>query len=154
MQRAPSVTLLVTSRTRLDLRAEWLLTLVGLSWPSGEALDGMEAYGAVRLFVQQLHQLQGHGPSNAEEWQAAARICRMVEGNPRAIEQAAAAAWESSILQTATALETSSGVRKVHLQDAQTRHLRRPAAFEQSASLWSHGEQHVLGQQPVYCGWS
>ena len=28
----------------------------------------MEAHGAVRLFVQQYSQLQGHGPANEEEW--------------------------------------------------------------------------------------
>ena len=33
VQRVPSVTLLVTSRTRLALRAEWLLTLEGLGYP-------------------------------------------------------------------------------------------------------------------------
>ena len=33
LQRVPNVTLLVTSRTRLELRAEWLLTLEGLGYP-------------------------------------------------------------------------------------------------------------------------
>ena len=39
LQRAPGVTLLVTSRERLALQGEWLFDLEGLSYPTDEAID-------------------------------------------------------------------------------------------------------------------
>ncbi len=117
LQRAPQVTLVVTARSRLRLRAEWLLKLEGLGYPNGEAFEVMQGHGAVRLFVQQYSQLQGHGPANDEEWLAVARICRLVEGLPLAIEHASAATWNRSIVQTATALAADRNGAASHLRE-------------------------------------
>jgi DNA-binding SARP family transcriptional activator len=48
LQRAPGVTLLVTSRERLALQGEWLFELPGLSYPAGELVDGVENYSSVQ----------------------------------------------------------------------------------------------------------
>ncbi len=140
LQRAPNVTLLVTARSRLGLRAEWLLTLEGLGYPNGEAFELMQRHGAVRLFVQQYSQLQGHGPANDEEWLAVARICRLVEGLPLAIERASAATWDRSIVQTATALAAdrngaATRLRNTPLQRAAPWHYGAPFSDPEPRTL-------------------
>lgn len=114
LQRAPRVTVMVTSRRRLAVRAEWLLALTGLDYPPEETSVGLMGYSAIQFFAQQWHQLQGHDPSNDLEWQAVAHICRLVEGNPLTIERAVVAAWSSSIMHTATACETDRHARPTH----------------------------------------
>ena len=61
LQHAPSVTTLVTSRARLNLQAEWLFDVEGLSYPSANSPGGSQRladYSAVQLFVQRATQVQ------------------------------------------------------------------------------------------------
>ena len=53
LHNAPNLTIMVTSRERLNVRGEWMIELGGLSFPSpGEALHGPpEFYSAVALFA-------------------------------------------------------------------------------------------------------
>jgi DNA-binding SARP family transcriptional activator len=148
LQRAPQVTFLATSQSRLGLRAEWLLTLEGLGYPNGEAFEAMQGHGAVRLFVQQYSQLQGHGPANDEEWLAVARICRLVEGLPLAIERASAATWNRSIVQTATALAADRNGAVSHLRDTRLQH----AAPWHYGTAFSSPDLRVLAHDAVYDG--
>lgn len=148
LQRAPHVTILATSQSRLGLRAEWLLTLEGLGYPNGEAFEMMQRHGAVRLFVQQYSQLQGHGPVNDEEWLAVARICRLVEGLPLAIERASAATGGRSIVQTAIALAADRNGAASHLRATP---LQRAASWHYGAPF-SDPEPRLLSQEALNGG--
>ena len=106
LQRAPGVTLLVTSRERLALPGEWLFDLSGLSYRLGEPIDGIEGYSAVQLFVQRAGQVRRQFALADGEARAVARICRLVEGLPLAIELAAAALRTRSCTAIAAAIET------------------------------------------------
>ena len=52
LKQAPGLKLLITSRERLNLAAEWVYDVSGLPYPAGEMLAGVEGYPAVQLFVQ------------------------------------------------------------------------------------------------------
>jgi predicted ATPase len=54
---APRVTILVTSRERLNLQEEWVLPIEGLPYPETAPTAGLERYPAIYLFVQRARQL-------------------------------------------------------------------------------------------------
>src|SRR5262249_26055401 len=66
LAQAPQLTILMTSRERLNLRAEWVFDVDGLAYPpeepyaSGAPHPLLEPtrYGAVQLFVQRATQVQ------------------------------------------------------------------------------------------------
>src|SRR5215470_3813745 len=62
LAHAPHLTMLVTSRERLNLQAEWLFEVDGLAYPPEDAHgpdDALAGYSAVELFVQRAQQMQG-----------------------------------------------------------------------------------------------
>ncbi len=92
---ARDVTILLTSRERLDLHGEWLYEVPGLAFPddsvanNDDALGSIERFPAVQLFC---HEAQALVSSFSLEDQclAVASICRKLEGLPLAIQLAAA----------------------------------------------------------------
>ncbi len=90
LAEAPGVALLVTSRERLRMQAEWVLELGGLAVPAGNQGGRIARSDAVVLFVERARRTIGEfvlGPHNQE---AVAQICRRLDGLPLAIELAAA----------------------------------------------------------------
>ncbi|MBI4673686.1 MAG: AAA family ATPase, partial [Chloroflexi bacterium] len=87
LARAPAVRVLVTSRERLNLRAEWLLSVRGLPMTQTGADTGAPS-AALRLFAERAAQV---APDFDFEHEAAQvhHICALVEGMPLAIELAA-----------------------------------------------------------------
>ncbi|MEZ4712456.1 MAG: BTAD domain-containing putative transcriptional regulator [Caldilineaceae bacterium] len=88
---APQLTMLITSRARLNLRQEWAFPLAGLSvsaQPETPPADLADA-SAIALFSERARQ---HDPNfDATTQQTALRqICQLVGGMPLAIELAAA----------------------------------------------------------------
>ena len=83
----PHLTLLFTSRTRLEVRAEHVLELGGLSLPK-LGTDLMQT-GAGLAFVAAVRRQRAWQP-NQTELDAAARVCVLLAGAPLALELAAA----------------------------------------------------------------
>jgi predicted ATPase len=97
LERAPRISLLITSRARLNLQAEWVFDVEGLTYPSDKdtqsptpTLAALTEYSAVQLFVQRATQVQPGLALSAEMLATMARICQHVAGAPLAIELAAA----------------------------------------------------------------
>jgi predicted ATPase/Tfp pilus assembly protein PilF len=152
LQRAPGVTLLVTSRERLALQGEWLFDLEGLSYPAEEGCDGIETYSAVQLFTQRAAQVQRRFVLAAGEARAVARICRLVEGLPLAIELAAATVRERACAEIATAIETNLRSLVTPLRDVPERHRSMWAVFEHSWRQLSREQRRVLRRLSVFRG--
>lgn len=85
---APRVRILVASRVVLNVPGEWAFEVGGLDAPA-EGAKGVAETGAVQLFLQEARRVRSGFAPDEEEMQAIGRICRMVEGVPLAIEQAA-----------------------------------------------------------------
>lgn len=90
----PSLSILVTSRIRLGLRAERVMPLTGLSLASGrrEGQDVVETTRppALGLMIERLQEAHPDFSPSAEEETALLDLCRRLEGNPLSIVLAAA----------------------------------------------------------------
>ncbi|MEJ2210597.1 MAG: tetratricopeptide repeat protein [Anaerolineae bacterium] len=151
LEEAPRVKLLVTSRQRLNLRWEWLYDVRGLSCPPETAASPADGYGAVQLFVQVAGRIRP-GFSLADEWPAVARICRLVEGMPLALELAAAAARALPCPEIAAEIEQDLDVLAASLHDLPERHRSVRAAFEGSWRLLAAEEQQAMGRLAAFRG--
>jgi predicted ATPase len=149
---APGVTLLVTSRERLALQGEWLFDLSGLTYPPGELTEDFEVYSAVQLFVQRAGQVRRKFALVEGEAHAVARICRLAEGLPLAIELAAAALRGRSCTSVADAIESSLAALATSLRAIPERQRSMWATFEHSWRLLSDEERQVFARLSVFRG--
>jgi predicted ATPase/DNA-binding SARP family transcriptional activator len=153
---APGVVLLVTSRERLALQAEWLFALEGLSYPPADKYpdkdESADEYEAVQLFVQRVRQTQRGFTLSDDERRDVQRICQLVEGMPLAIELAAAVVREQSCATLLAALERGHFPAAASLRDQPNRHHSVEAIFAHSWRLLTLVEQGVLRALSVFHG--
>ncbi|HMA36159.1 MAG TPA: tetratricopeptide repeat protein, partial [Chloroflexia bacterium] len=162
LERAAQVTLLVTSRERLDLRAEWLFDVEGLAYPPGDLAENdpgaqpilaeLTRYSAVQLFVQRATQIQPGLPLTEATLAVIARICRQVAGLPLAIELAAAGARTLSVTEIEQQIRASLDALATPLRDVPARHRSMHAALDHSWRLLSEPEQVLFSRMGVFRG--
>jgi DNA-binding SARP family transcriptional activator/predicted ATPase len=152
LQAAPGVKLLVTSRQSLGLEAEWLLEIPGLAFPSQELVPEMHTLDAVRLFGQAALRLAIKFTLSAETLPGVARICRMVQGNPLALELAAAWLTSCSPSQIATQIATEQDTLAKTVAEAPERQRGVRAAFNQTWEKLSPSEKAALLRGSVFRG--
>jgi len=148
---APLLKLLVTSRERLNLQAEWLLTVQGLPYPPAETTFGEETFEAVELFTQGAHRVQPDFTLSTE-WPEVVRICRLLDGMPLGIELAAT--WVSIMPCAEIFRELSQGLELLSttLHDVPIRHRSLEAVFDHSWQLLSEPERAVFKKLSVFRG--
>ena len=101
LAHAPHLKVMVTSRERLNLQAEWLFNVDGLGYPqhqphapsASQSVATLTEYSAVDLFIQRATQVQPALALDGKTLTAIVQICQHVAGMPLAIELAAASAW-------------------------------------------------------------
>ncbi len=148
-QRCENVQLLVTSREALGLRAEWLVALSGLSYPSGVTDDAPAE--AVELFSARWE--QQHAKVLAGDELAAVRdICHVVEGLPLAIELAAALTRQATARSIAGKLHSGFGALTTSMRDQPARHQSMQIVFEMSWRTLAPALQDVLARLSVFRG--
>jgi len=146
------VTLLVTSREPLHLRAEWLLDIPGLPVPERADDTDVDQSSAVRLFVQTANRMQANFALSPATTPSVVRICQLVEGMPLAIELAAAWVRSRSCSEIARELEQSLESLATTMHDVPARHRSMRAVFDHSWRLLSDAEQGVLRRLSVFRG--
>jgi predicted ATPase/transcriptional regulator with XRE-family HTH domain len=149
---APGVKLLVTSRERLGVAGEWLIDLAGLYYPATQTDEKGKHSSAVQLFVQRARQARRSFALTNGEAEAVARICRLVEGMPLAIELAASGLRSQSATAIADALECSITGLATTLRAMPERHRSIVAALEHSWRLLSDAERQVFAWLSVFRG--
>jgi predicted ATPase/class 3 adenylate cyclase/Tfp pilus assembly protein PilF len=93
LSAAPSLKVVVTSRSALDLAAEHIYEVPALSLPeAGESLDisGLSRYEAVNLFSERARAVKPDFALTPDNAQAVVGICAQLDGLPLAVELAAA----------------------------------------------------------------
>jgi predicted ATPase/DNA-binding SARP family transcriptional activator len=148
---APRVILLVTSRERLNLQAEWVFDLQGLNYPTEAADIGAMTSEAVQLFIQRAGQASRHFNA-AKHIRAVAGVCRLVQGLPLAIELAAAATAQQSPEQVMAALETDLRALVTTMRDMPVRHRSLTAVVDHSWTLLTDAERGVQRRLSVFRG--
>jgi predicted ATPase/DNA-binding SARP family transcriptional activator len=154
LQRAPGVTLLVTSRERLNLREEWAYVLGGLPYPKELSPDKerLSTFGAMELFRQRASQADQRFTLSEGEIPQVARICRLVEGMPLGVELAAAWVAGRSCAELAQEIERSLDALTTPLRNAPERQRSVRATFDYSWSLLTDDERHLFGGLSVFRG--
>jgi predicted ATPase/DNA-binding SARP family transcriptional activator len=150
---APGVKLLATSRERLNLQNEWVLSLSGLRAANGSGPPALQAGdSAVRLFEQAARKA-GAGFSLAEaDLPAVERIVALVDGLPLGIELAAAWTKVLSCAEIAEEIGRSLDFLATPLRDVPARHKSLRAVFDYSWHLLPDFEQEPLRCLTVFTG--
>lgn len=160
IQAASHITILVTSRARLNLQAEWLFDVEGLSYPSGDwpaqsasrSLADLADYGAVQLFVQRATQFRPGFLLPEATLTTIVQICQDVAGMPLAIELAAAGVRHLPISEIERQIRSNLDVLATGLRDVPARHRSLRAAFDQSWNLLSEPERALFSRLAVFRG--
>lgn len=154
---APRVKLLITSRERLNVQAEWVYAVGGMTFPPDDhraADEGLspDEYSAVSLFMQRARQAVVRFAPTPDDLSAIIRICQLVDGSPLAIELAAA--WVNVLDCAAIAAEIQRGldVLTAHRRDVAAHHRSMQAVFDQTWQRLPSAEQRVFKQLAVFRG--
>ncbi len=147
LQACSNLTLLATSRERLNLKEEWLFTVEGLPF-ADKAVD--EHTDASKLFAERARQAQP-AFSLAENAPAVQEICRLVEGSPLGLELAAV--WVRVMPCAEIAAEIKNlDFLTTNARNVAERHRSLRAAFEHSWQLLNAREQDVFRKLSVFKG--
>lgn len=151
LDACPALKLVVTSRVRLAVAAEWTLPVEGLPCPEHEDEDRLEAFDAARLFVAAARKVM---PSLSPVREAAAivDICRQVGGMPLALRLAAA--WTRVLSCEEIARELEHGTELLRATDASlpARHASFEEVFDRSWQLLGDREREALARLSVFRG--
>jgi len=154
---APALTLLVTSRQPLHLRAERVVRIGGFRYP--EDSPGAEArgpltahmsYDAVHFFVRAARMVRPDFALSAANAAAVIRICRLTQGIPLALEIAAAWVRLMDVPAIAEAIGRSLDFLSSTLQDRPDRQRSMTAVFHHSWQLLTPDEQLTLARASIF----
>ena len=149
LQTAPNIQLIVTSRERLRLRAEWVFSLDGLPTPPQTDYKPMAQYESVQL-LQSHAQRVDRNFALADVETAVAEICRMVVGMPLALELAGSMVWQQTPAQIIEALTQNLDHIASDWRDVPSRHRSLRAVFQSSWDLLTESEQKLLAQLTIF----
>jgi len=150
LKEAPGIRVLVTSREVLNIQGEQVIDLRGLSLPE-VSQEGAPAGDAVELFIARAQQVR-HEFSPQAHLAEIARICRLVEGMPLAIELAAAWVRTLPVQTIAAEIERNLDFLSSRQRDIPERHRTMRAVFDHSWRLLTPDEQLVLRRLSVFRG--
>jgi DNA-binding SARP family transcriptional activator/predicted ATPase len=149
LRQAPKIAVMVTSRARLNVRAERLVQIVGLPVPSQDDDPDAANYSSVQLFIDRAGRTVPALPLDPGQ---AASVCRLVEGVPLAIELASAWVEQMGLTEILANLRHGVDFLSTTFHDVPERHRRLRAVFESSWRLLSEPEQRTLAQLAVFHG--
>jgi DNA-binding SARP family transcriptional activator len=152
LHQAPRVKLLVTSRERLSLQREWVYAVEGLPYPRTVGEQGIEPYASMTLFAQTAQRARANFGLNEKIWPFVARICRLVEGMPLAIELAAAWIPVLDPQGIANGVEHSLDMLESDFQDLPERQRSMRAVFNASWEMLNAEEQDSVEKLSIFRG--
>jgi predicted ATPase/DNA-binding SARP family transcriptional activator/Tfp pilus assembly protein PilF len=149
----PGVQLLATSRARLEVAGEWLLPLDGLPVPDEDETeaDVLRAFDAVRLFEERAV-AAAPAFASVENVADVARLVRLVEGMPLAIELAAPWIRVLPVREIADEIARSLDLLERAAPGLPDRQKSVRASFAHSWRLLSSREQAALARLSVFTG--
>ncbi|MFK7805521.1 MAG: BTAD domain-containing putative transcriptional regulator, partial [Anaerolineae bacterium] len=152
---APQVKLLATSRHRLNLPNETVLSLDGLTFPAEKPrlAVALHRYSGVKLFLQSVRRAQGHVELSGDALHAVGEICRLVQGMPLAIVLAAAGVELLSPVEIAAELSNDMALlQSTGVSELPSRQQSMQAVFNHSWNLLTAAEQQVLARMSIFRG--
>jgi predicted ATPase/Tfp pilus assembly protein PilF len=151
LEGSEHVRIMITSRQRLNLRAEHVFEVGGLEVPDvGGDSDPLE-HSAVRLFNEAARRVHP-GFSLRQEQRHVVRICHVLEGTPLGIELAAGWVRVLPCSEIAGQIEGDVSFLATKERDVPERHRGMRATFDRSWALLTEEEQDVLSKLSVFRG--
>ncbi len=152
LEAAEGIKLLVTSRQRTELQAEWVVPLEGLPAPTSGTLEASRRSSAARLFVERANRARPGFALTALNAASVARICHLTDGLPLGLELAAAWAGTLEPEEIAAELESPTALESGPASDRPERHHSLRAAFDHSWRLLEDAERTALAGLSVFRG--
>jgi predicted ATPase/DNA-binding SARP family transcriptional activator len=152
LRGAPHVSLLVTTRQRLNMRGDLAIGVggLGLSDPAGDQPG--EEPGALALFVACAARAQAGFELRPSDRRCAAQICRMLDGMPLAIELAAAWLSALSCQELAAEIKRDVGILSGALRDIPERQRSLHTIFDYTWDSLSADEAALFRRLAVFRG--
>jgi predicted ATPase len=152
LENCPKLTLVVTSRERLNLEEEHVLPLQGLPFPTGSSFAESQYVDAIELFVQRANRAKLDFQLSPENLPFVLEVCKLVEGSPLGIELASAWLRSLSLPDLVREIATNRDVLETSSRNVPGRHQSLRAVFEHSWKLLKPKEQLVLARLSVFRG--
>nr|WP_281416226.1 tetratricopeptide repeat protein [Deinococcus aestuarii] len=154
LERCEGLRLMVTSRERLGVEAEWLLPVQGLAYPEEQDFGPVHAgqFDAVGLFVERARRVRPDFAPTDETLPHLLALCRLVEGAPLGLELAAVWVRALPLEEIARELAQNLDFLGPGERGRPERHRGLRAVFEHSWRLLSPAEQEVLAGLAVFRG--
>ena len=150
------VQFVITSRERLNVRSEWLQSLDGLLFPSGNVTEALEQMSAVQLFMQRALQVEPGFVVDGENGRCTlatiGQICRIVRGIPLAIELAAPWVRLMNCTEIAREIEQNLDGLTSSMAHVPERHRSMRAVFNHSWGLLDESERQTIAKLSVFRG--
>lgn len=152
LERAPGLTLLATSRERLELQGEWVFEVEGLPIPAAGQEEGIEGYSAVQLFEQCARRARLSFALTEANRPHVVRICQLLGGMPLGLELAGVWVAVLSCAEIADELARDLDILATSRRDVPERHRSLRAVFDHSWRLLNDDEQQVARALSVFRG--
>ena len=149
LKGAPEVSVVATSRTKLNVAGETIMTLAGLEteWKSSD--EARETSG-VQLFVEAATRADASFDLGDGEMESLHRILRLVDGMPLGIELAAAWVDVLPLGDIASEIAKSLDFLESESSGVPDRHRSMRAVFDYSWSMLSDDERATFGALSVF----
>lgn len=152
LRAAPGVTILTTSRERLNLQEEIIFRVEGMKLSEQDAAGETAYSDAVQLFVQSARHAQPDFEVGADNLDDIARICRLVEGMPLGILLAAAWVGMLTLSEIADEITTSLDFLETETRNVPERHRSIRGVFESTLSKLTEAERTTFARLSVFRG--
>ena len=157
LHQGSGIRLLVTSRRRLNVQAEYPWRLTGLPLPPlTQAADltptELLRYASVSLFTERARRADPHFQLTLTNQAAVVAICRLLEGLPLGIELAAALCKVYTCRELLTTYQTDYAVLNSELPDLPDRHRSINLVLDHSWRLLTGADAALLAACAVFQG--
>lgn len=152
LRHTAHIKILITSRERLRVYGEVVLSLQGLTLPASNRAEDLRQSESVQLFVQRAHNVYPGLLLDSADLQHIAHICQLVEGMPLGIELAASWVDTLSLAEIDCEVEHSRDILASELRDVPASQHSIRAVFERSWNLLDDQQQIALQKLAVFQG--
>ncbi len=152
LRAAEGLTVVATSRERLGLTGETVLSLSGMEFPEATTPERAIDFSAIKLFVQAARQQKPEFRLEPAEADDVIRICRLVHGVPLGILLAGSWAANLSPREIAEEISESLDFLAAELRDLPERQRSMRAVFDHSWELLTEPEQNALAAISTFRG--
>jgi predicted ATPase len=152
LENCANLSIVVTSRERLNLEEEHVLPLQGLPFPTNSSFAESQYVDAIELFVQRAKRAKLDFQLTPENLPFVFEVCKLVEGSPLGIELAAGWLRSLSLPDLLREITSSKDVLETSSRNIPGRHQSLRTVFEHSWNLLKPKEQAVLARLSVFRG--